>query len=404
LEEKSMLPRFLRYHRWLSGLAALALWTTPLLAGDGQIVAWVPRKQCDPAPCVVPCPAPAPVYSAPPVVKPPEVMDPEKKEPEKKEPEKKDLPPVAQPPDVALPPLASAPEMGPALGGEGFSLASSNVGYIDNAIPQSQIRIRADAAYRNNRPDRAEFFYAKCGCFRGAPAPFTDPDAAGPPLPETEVDYQEFSVYLEYAFGKRLSAFVESPFRLINPVVNDNSGGLGDTIFGGKYAFVACPDRYLTAQVKVYAPSGDSDRGLGTRHWSVEPGLLWYRKPSEKLTLEGELRLWVPFPLTNFAGPVARYGIGAGYDIYKCNGVRVTPVLELVGWTVLDGNEAVDDARVVADASGDTIINIKPGLRIGFGGDDRQSERASFYIGYGRALTGEVWYKEVVRAEFRLAF
>ncbi|MBL8799412.1 MAG: hypothetical protein JNM56_36355 [Planctomycetia bacterium] len=397
-----MLTRFPRYHRWLAGLAGLALWTAPSLAGDAQIVSWLPRKQCDPAPCVIPCPTPTPVQIAPPDVKPPE------KEPEKKEPEKKDVPPIAQPPvvqpEAALPPLASAPEMGPALGGEGFSLASSNVGYIDSAIPQSQIRLRADAAYRNNRPDRAEFFYPKCGCFRGAPAPFTDLSADGPPLPESEVDYQEFSLYMEYAFSQRLSAFVETPFRLINPVVNNNSAGLSDIIFGGKYAFVAEQDRYLTAQVKTFAPSGDSDRGLGTKHWSVEPGLLWYRKPSENLTLEGEMRLWVPFPLTDFAGPVARYGIGAGYDIYKCNGVRITPVLELVGWTVLDGKTTVDDARVVADASGDTIINIKPGIRIGFGGTDRTNERGSFYFGYGRALTGEFWYKEVVRAEFRLTF
>ena len=43
--------------------------------------------------------------------------------------------------------------------------ASSNVGYIDDAIVQTRLRLRFDAAYDNNRPDRAEFFYAKCGCF-----------------------------------------------------------------------------------------------------------------------------------------------------------------------------------------------------------------------------------------------
>jgi hypothetical protein len=289
--------------------------------------------------------------------------------------------------------------MGPALGGEGFSLASSNVGYIDNAIPQTQFRVRADAAYRNNRPDRGEFFYAKCGCF----API-DPDADGPPLVETEVDYQEFTAYLEYAFSKRFSTFIETPVRLINPDVNRNAGGLGDIIFGGKYAFVADCDRYLTAQLKVYTPSGDSGRGLGTNHWSIEPGLLWYQQASERLAVEGELRLIVPFPITDFAGNVFRYGIGAGYDVYRCNGFRVTPVLEVVGWTLLDGQEFIAETGVVADASGDTIINVKPGIRFGFGGDNRQSERASLYFGYGRALTGEVWYKEVVRAEFRLAF
>jgi hypothetical protein len=44
----------------------------------------------------------------------------------------------------------------------------------------------ADAGYNNNRPDRAEFFYGKCGCFRVSGE---DP-RAGPPLTETSVDYR----------------------------------------------------------------------------------------------------------------------------------------------------------------------------------------------------------------------
>ena len=55
-------------------------------------------------------------------------------------------------------------------------------GYIDNAVPVTMFRLRYESAYGNNRPDRAEFFYAKCGCFK-------TPDAKGPPLPETNVDY-----------------------------------------------------------------------------------------------------------------------------------------------------------------------------------------------------------------------
>src|SRR5262245_15041233 len=39
--------------------------------------------------------------------------------------------------------------------------SSSNVGYIDSAIPVDRFRLRYDAANDNNRPDRAEFFYAQ---------------------------------------------------------------------------------------------------------------------------------------------------------------------------------------------------------------------------------------------------
>ena len=44
-------------------------------------------------------------------------------------------------------------------------MALTNVGYIDSAIPRSNIRLRYDDAYGNNRPDRAEYFYPQCGCF-----------------------------------------------------------------------------------------------------------------------------------------------------------------------------------------------------------------------------------------------
>jgi hypothetical protein len=69
-----------------------------------------------------------------------------------------------------------------------------------------------------------------------------------------------------------------------------------------------------------------------------------------------------------------------------------------VGWTVLDGKEFNADTGQILDASGDTIVNAKMGVRLWWGNQN------SFYLGYGRALTGDVWYKEIFRAEYRLAF
>src|SRR3954451_6027482 len=66
------------------------------------------------------------------------------------------------------------------------TVSNSNVGYIDPAPPRTTFRLRFDAAYDNNRPNRAEFFYPQGG----------SPGTPGPPLPETSVDYQEASGYL----------------------------------------------------------------------------------------------------------------------------------------------------------------------------------------------------------------
>src|SRR5881397_290074 len=81
------------------------------------------------------------------------------------------------------------------------TVSSSNVGYIDPATVATMFRLRFDAAYDNNRPSRAEFFYAQSGF----------PRNPGPPLPETRVDYQEASGYLEALLAPRLSAFIEAP-------------------------------------------------------------------------------------------------------------------------------------------------------------------------------------------------
>jgi hypothetical protein len=295
-----------------------------------------------------------------------------------------------------------APSLTPGLsaGVGGEQVALSNVGYIDSAIPRSQIRFRFDAYYDNIRPDRAEFFYPKCGCFLapGVRAP-------GPPKPETRVDYQEATSYIEYAVSNRFSGFFEVPERFINPEQNANNYGIGDINFGIKYAFIAEVDRYLTFQFRTFVPTGDPFKGLGTDHTTLEPGLLFYQALSSRLIFESELRNYVPIGGTDFSGDVLRYGVGLSYLV--CNGpsFRVTPVGELVGWTVLNGKEANFDGDV-KNAAGDTIVNAKIGVRFGFGNLEERGllSRSDIYVGYGRALTGDFWYKDMYRVEFRMRY
>jgi hypothetical protein len=272
-------------------------------------------------------------------------------------------------------------------------------GYIDDAIPATRVRIRFDSLYDDNRPDRAEFFYPKCGCFR-------TPDSKGPPLSEKSVDAQELSFYLEYAVSEQLSGFVEVPIRFINPEVNANRTGLSDINFGAKYAFISGPDLTVSAQLRAFGPTGEGFKGLGTEHWTVEPALLLSAHPSDRLYLYGELRDWIPLEGSDFAGNIIRYGVGVGVVVWERPGLRVAPIGELVGWTVLDGKEEDLDTGLAVNARGDTIVNAKIGVRVGFGEAPREGlfSGSDLYIGYGRALTGEVWYKDIVRVEYRLNF
>jgi hypothetical protein len=282
--------------------------------------------------------------------------------------------------------LVAAMTVWPPSSVRGQTGAESSVGYIDSAIPRTQLRLRVDAAYNDNRPDRVEFFYAKYS-FLGGP---------GPPLAEKRVDYQEIDPGVEYAFSDRFSIFADFPTLLTNPLSNANSTGFADMDAGFKYALVACDDRFLTFQLRTYIPTGDSRLGLGTNHTTLEPALLTYQRLTDRLALEAEFRDWIPLGGTDLAGNVIRYGLGVSYDVYQGDRLRVAPVTEVVGWTILSGKESIK--TLILDASGETIVNAKVGVRIDFG------RYFDMYAGYGRALTGDVWYKDIMRFEFRLHF
>ena len=300
----------------------------------------------------------------------------------------------------------------------------SNTGYIDNANIGTPIRFRFDAAYGADAPDRAEFFYGKCGCFRSlSPG---DPHAPGPAALETNVDFQDIRMDLEVALNLRWSVFAELPVRLLNPQVNENTAGLADLRVGFKYAFWLTPDSVMTFQLRNYIPTGDALSGLGTDHFSIEPGLLHFHRFSDRLTFESELRPWIPIggssvagvttnnplppdPGDHFGGVVLRYGVGLGYDVLRLEetGFRVTPVVEIVGWQLLGGYETLALSGLglglgagpnAKESEGISIVNLKGGLRFSFGNGN------SLSVSYGTALTDDIWYDEIVRFEFRRAF
>jgi len=291
-------------------------------------------------------------------------------------------------------------------------IESSMVGYIDNAVVGSEVRVRFDAAFNDAFPDRAEFIYAKCGCYRNPPP--TDPNAPGPgPGVPKYINFQTLSFMGEYALNSRISGFVQIPFRWLQPEgvipppnlaqAFPGSGGFGDVEAGLKFAVLASPNQYLTVQLKSYFPTGDSTEGLGTNHYSLEPSLLYSRKFTERFGMEGELGGWLPIggsagvptsSSSGFAGNIFFYGIGPSYRVIDGERFKLSPVIELVGWNVTGG----DQTGPQTDASGTNIVNIKIGARMSF------AAKNSMYVGYGKALTSADWYDDIVRVEYRRSF
>ena len=299
----------------------------------------------------------------------------------------------------------------------------SMVGYIDNAIVGTHFRVRLDAGFNNSAPDLAEFFYAKCGCYKGLataiPQAF-DPNAPGPgPGVPKSLNFQQLYLNAEFSPHRRFSAFVEVPFRWIQPnsflpippfPPFSSQGGISDIRAGFKVAVLASYQRYLTFQLKAYFPSGDPSRGLGTNHYSIEPTLLYYQKLSDRASFEAEMGDWHPIgrsagvPVSGsekFAGDVFFYGVGPSYELYRGESVRFAPVVELVGWHVLGGFETMPGGPVFGAAretGGINIVNIKVGARTSFG------NRNSVYAGYGHALSNAEWYTDILRIEYRFSF
>lgn len=295
----------------------------------------------------------------------------------------------------------------------------SMVGYVEDATVTSQLRFRFDAGFGNDVPDRAEFFYAKCGCYVFDPPPARDLDAPGPgPGVPSELNFQQFYAYIEKAFTPRLSVFGELPFRAIQPqgfldfgppyFPWDDMSGIGDVRFGIKASLFENGDTGVTALVRMSAPSGDAAKGLGTNNASIEPSLLFHARAGEKVGLEGQFGYWHMFGGSagvdspdSFSGDVITYGIGPSFDLVDTGSMRFSPVIELVGWHIVNGFQTKCDGvtfECVFDASGLNIFNVKLGGRAAFG------DRHSIYAGFGWALTDEVWYEKLFRFEYRLGF
>ncbi len=296
------------------------------------------------------------------------------------------------------------------------------VGYIEDAMVGSRVRFRFDGARDNPFPDRAEFFYAKCSCYQGLagiiPGAF-DPDASGPGrgVPET-VNFQQLYLNAEYAPSSRFSFLVELPVRWLQPQGFkpippfpgfSNQSGLADVRVGVKAALVADDDRNLTFRLNAYIPTGDASSGLGTDHVSVEPALL-YHQQAGRAAVESQIGMWIPaggnagVPTASsdkMSGSVLFYGIGPSFELYNSGRVRFAPVVELVGWRVLNGFQTQVGGPLLgaaAEAGGTNIVNLKIGARTSL------NTRSSFYVGYGWALTDATWYEKVIRVEYRYSF
>jgi hypothetical protein len=269
-------------------------------------------------------------------------------------------------------------------------VAPTNASFVDPASPWNVVRLRFDAAYNMNRPTQAEYFMT------GSNDP--SKNVHGLPLPEPRIDYQEASLYAEYAFLPQFSLFVDAPVRWLNPQANIDYEGPGDVRGGFKLLGFQTNDFTGTFQFQASAPTGKAPKGLGPGHPSLQANVLTNWQPIDRLIVEGSYGLWMPVDDTRYGSEILLFGLAVSYGDRPPDAFWWAPVLEFTGWNIIRGREQVvySPTNFFIQSAGRTVIaNGNIGVRAGFGcvGD--------IYVGYSRALTGEVWYKDLWRIELR---
>jgi len=256
---------------------------------------------------------------------------------------------------------------------------------MDTSQPMNQLRVRFDAARDLEFPDRSGYYWA----------PTT--------IPETSVDYQDLRFLLEMGGGK-FSTSTEIPLRILDPVNNKNTAGMGDMNVTTKTVLVDGKWLQITQVLRTQMNTGSSSRFLGTGFVSMEPGLLFRYKWSEVTYLHSEVKYW--FPIAGdpvYSGEVLRYGFGWSHVWFENDALAIMPTMEIVGWSAMSGAKTNPNNGLPIDVDGEDIINFHPGMRIAVdaGGDLGLFELG---IGGGVALTGQHFYRSIFRIDLRWTY
>lgn len=265
---------------------------------------------------------------------------------------------------------------------------------MDSTQPLNNFRIRFDAAYNMQTPDRAEFFWSKLG-------------GRGPALStpvESSIDYQDIRCRFEMG-GDRFSTATEIPLRFLRPSILGNTGGIGDIVLTAKTLLIDGDRIQLSQVLRTELNNGSVASGRGNGNVSLEPGVVGRYEWNDDTMIHSELKIWVPLGGDiNHSGEVLRYGVGFAHVLYETNTFAMIPTMEFVSWSVLSGQKTVGGTMPeTIRVDGDNILNIYPGMRfVRDGGGDL----GLFELGFGGGLsvTSNHWYQGLLRLDLRWSF
>ncbi len=293
--------------------------------------------------------------------------------------------------------------------GQGYREAGIGAEYVAVAPmeveitqPLNTFRVRIDSVQNFSPPDRAEYLWAR--------ANDVDPAGGRGPDAERSVDYQDLRFQLQTG-GEKFSVATEIPIRLVDPVTNGNTAGMGDMSLTTKTVLCDGVRWQITQLFRSYFNTGAPSKGLGNGHISLEPGMLARFKIDDQTYVHSEITYWFPIAgHPEHSGQVLRWGVGVSRVWRDWDSLALIPTFEIVGLSAMDGMET-KVVRVAGDefvaTAGDIDSRFAPvafsGLRavVDTGGDMGVLE---FGFAAGINLGGDGWYDNMLRFEIRRDF
>lgn len=300
------------------------------------------------------------------------------------------------------------------------SIANASL-FTDPARPVTQIRLRGDFGWDYTLPDKAEYFWARVGGFtiagtqtmsngKGPRHPGGDPGAAPNPMSpilvpnfgENRLDYRDGSLYIEGAL-ELVGVFIELPYRAIDPETYPAAAGLGDLVIGTKTLLLDSELLQYALQFKIFTPTGNFTKGLGTGHVSLEPSWLAACKLGPDTWFQYQLAYWFPLGGDNDAqGPVFHYHLSLNQLLCRCghhHTVELIGTLEATGYEITGGAYTDPTTGFLLRARDvGNILNVGPGIRLNV------CNKVDFGMGAQIAVTSDHLAQNLFRAEFRCRF
>ncbi len=265
--------------------------------------------------------------------------------------------------------------------------------FVEGARPVTQQGLRFDRGRNVKFPDRAEYFWARAdGNGKG-------PTIPGPLLGELNVHYRDLVIVNEIALGKA-SIIIETPYRAVSPDLADHGAGWSDIAIGNKTLLFDCELLQVAFMFKTYLPVGNSMKGVGVGHLSLEPSFIFGLKLSEYSYFQAQLSQWIPIAGDlDYAGAVFHSHFSYNHHLFDLMpDVSVVGTVELNTWSFQDGAYTDPFLGAFQRAGGETYVSMGPGFRVFF------CDKFDFGMGSSFSLTSDHLARELFRFSGRVRF